>query len=325
LLESRINFRKLKNPLISVIICTYNRAELLQQTLSSVLEQRYQPVEIIVFDDGSSDETPNLVTKFGNKIRYSRQSNQGIAAARTNACRMAEGEFIAFQDDDDLMPPDRIIALYEAFCTYPSAVLAVGNWAYMDAKGVLTGKQSRSKIYSASGEPTLINDGYKAILFPELTAVPHATLFRKRDGERIGWFDSERFFHACSDTDFFARLGALGPILYVPQIVSYYRTGHPSIWDKEFLSEYSRFLLFEKHLQLLNTGDVELRERLQKRMLSTLNRLIKFKSKSINVPSSVSTDFIIKGFKLLGIKEKLSLLWSAYIKRNIRKLIIADS
>ena len=315
----------MNRPLVSIVICTYNRVELLSQTLETVFAQQYRPVEIIVMDDGSSDRTPELLKKYKDKILCFRQSNQGIAAGRTNACKLAHGEFIALQDDDDLMAPDRIPALYEAFCRHPSAVLAVGNWAYMTANGDLTGRQSRFRIHSESKEPTLINDGYKAVLFPELTPIPHATLFRKADGERIGWFDSERFFHACSDTDFFARLAALGPILYVPKVVSYYRKGHSSIWDKQFLSEYSRFLLFEKHLQLLGPDNSELKKKLQKRMRSTLNHLVKLKSKDIKIPNSVSPDFISKGFKLLGLKEKLSFLGSTYIKHKIRKLIVGDS
>ena len=101
-------------------------------------------------------------------------------------------------------------------------------------------------------EPLLIEDGYKAVLWPLLSPLPHTTLFRKVDGERIGWFDNFRFFHACSDTDFFARLGQLGSIIYVPKIVSFYRVGHNQIWNNKVLTEYSRFLLFEKHLKAIN-------------------------------------------------------------------------
>lgn len=78
---------------------------------------------------------------YGDRIRYFWQENQGIAATRTAACRLARGEFIAFQDDDDLMPPDRIVHLYKGLRKYPSAVFATGDYAIIDAEGNLTGKR----------------------------------------------------------------------------------------------------------------------------------------------------------------------------------------
>ena len=116
-------------------------------------------------------------------------------------------------------------------------------------------------------------------------------------------------------------MGALGPIVYVPQIVAHYRLGHNSIWDKKFLAEYSRFLLLEKHLTGINPKNKELKKRLQTRMRSTLNQLAKLKSKSTDIPDSVSSDYVSRGLKHLELKDRLSYFWSILIKLSIANKI----
>lgn len=309
------------NPLVSIVICCHNRAHLLPQTMESVFAQQYEPVEIVVIDDGSTDNTSELMAGYADKIRYYRQENSGAAATRTAGCRLARGEYIAFQDDDDLMPPDRIVRLHKALCQHPSAVFALGDWALIDADGNLTGKRSKFNIHVDNGEPVLIQDGYRAVLWPEVTPIPHTTLFRKTDGERIGWFDM-RFFNAIEDTDFFARLGKLGPILYVPQVLSYYRQGHGQMMGKSILLAYNRFLLFEKHLRSLNTGQEELRKRLQWRMSQTLRQLAVYESKTEKLHDSISTDRLKEGLSLLGLKDQLVYRWLALIKLPLRRMLL---
>jgi glycosyltransferase involved in cell wall biosynthesis len=287
--------------------------------MESVFAQNYRPVEIVVLDDGSADNTPELMKSFGSRIRYYWQENSGIAVARTKACRLARGEFIAFQDDDDLMPPDRISQLYEGICRYPSAVLALGDWAVIDADGILTGERSRVNIKVNDEEPVLLRDGYKAVLWPEVTATPHTSLFRRADGERIGWFDT-RFSHACEDTDFFARLGRLGPIFYVPKVVSYYRKGHSQYTSKKLLLACSRFMLFEKHLMALEPEQTVLRERLQKRMLTTLKRIAFCTTKGVKLPDSVSKDRMKDSLSLLEFKERLEYRWFTLFKLPLRRV-----
>jgi len=308
-------------PLVSIVICCYNRAHLLAQTMASVFAQEYDPVEIIVVDDGSTDNTPELMASYGQKIRYYWQENQGVAITRTNACRLAKGEFIAFQDDDDLMPPDRIVRLYEALCKYPSAVLAVGDWEEIDGEGELIGRRTRFNVHVDNEETVLIKDGYRAILWPELTPTPHTTLFRRIDGERIGWFDT-RFFHACEDTDFFARCAQLGPIVYVPKIVSFYRRQQGSLSSNKILLLYSWFLLFEKHLLSIKAEEKDLRKQLQFRILQTLKQLAIHKSKGSGLPSSVSKDRLKEAKSLLGLKNYLVYVWFAQIKLPLRRMIL---
>src|SRR5579864_4301805 len=95
--------------LVSVIIPTFNRAFLLRQTLESVLHQTYQPTEIIVVDDGSTDETQHVVRQASSDIRYVQQSHQGHdGVARNRGITSSSGDYIAFVDSDDLWEPNKL-------------------------------------------------------------------------------------------------------------------------------------------------------------------------------------------------------------------------
>jgi len=281
--------------------------------MASVFAQEYKPVEIVVVDDGSTDNTTELMDSYGDKVRYYWQENQGVAVTRTNACRLARGEYIAFQDDDDLMPLDRIVVLYEALRQHQSAVMAIGDWAAIDSDGNLTGTRWLPKDSSIDEQPILIRDGYEAVLWPKVPAAPHTTLFRRADGHKIGWFDHQ-YRNASEDKDFFARLGRLGSIVYVPKVVSYYRLGHTSLTSNGIAGACSKVLLFEKHLNLLESKQKKLRKRLQFRMLTSLKMMSPYKSKGMKLSDWVFNDYIKRGLSLLGFRDRLAYRWSTLIK-----------
>ena len=117
-----------ENPLVSVVIPTHNRAELLRRAIKSVLDQTYVNLEIIVVDDASSGNTHEVVADFGDpRIRYIRhESNRGGSAARNTGIRAATGEFIAFLDDDDEWEPEKTQEQLRLLQRY-SAVLCTSN------------------------------------------------------------------------------------------------------------------------------------------------------------------------------------------------------
>lgn len=105
------------SPLVSVVIPTWNRAREVPEAIASVLAQSYRPIEVIVVDDGSTDETPAVLDSYGGAIRVIRQENAGVSAARNTGIRAAHGRFIAFLDSDDLWMPtklERQVALMRA-------------------------------------------------------------------------------------------------------------------------------------------------------------------------------------------------------------------
>ena len=97
------------NPKVSVIIPTYNRADKVRSAIDSVLAQSLSDLEVVVIDDGSSDDTQRVLSAaYGDRIRYFFQTNQGVSAARNKGIAEARGEWIAFLDSDDLWETDKL-------------------------------------------------------------------------------------------------------------------------------------------------------------------------------------------------------------------------
>ncbi|RJP83250.1 MAG: glycosyltransferase [Desulfobacteraceae bacterium] len=311
---------KTDKPLVSIIVCCYNREHLLSKTMESVFAQNYSPVEIIVLDDGSTDGTSDLMKGYGNRIRYYRQDNQGIAVTRTNACLLARGEYIAFQDDDDIMPPDRITILYHAIFQYPDAVFAVGDWLMMDEDGNLTENRYLPENSSKATTPVLLKNGYEAVLWPKVPAAPHTTLFRKDCGEKINWFDTQ-YKYASEDKDFFARLCRLGPIVYVPRIVSYYRRGHSSMTNRKIVTDCHSITFFLNHLNSIHEKDSRLYKRLQFRILSQLKRIALYRSNGFALPDSVPSDFLTNSLASLTLMDRIHYWLYRTLTIRIKKII----
>ena len=95
-------------PRVSVIIPTYNNAHFIAQAIESVLAQSFDSYEVIVIDDGSTDDTHELVGRFGAPVRYEKQANAGVSAARNHGINMARGDLVVFLDADDTFYPDKL-------------------------------------------------------------------------------------------------------------------------------------------------------------------------------------------------------------------------
>src|SRR3989338_10346077 len=95
-------------PLVSIIIPTYNNAKFISAAIDSAAKQTYPNIEIIVVDDGSTDQTKNVILPYQHRIRYIHQSNEGLAAARNKAIEKSKGDYLQFLDADDLIHPEKI-------------------------------------------------------------------------------------------------------------------------------------------------------------------------------------------------------------------------
>lgn len=307
------------SPLVSIVVCCHNRRDYLRETLTSVFSQTYQPVEIIVMDDGSTDGTDELMRDYADRVHYHRQPAQGIAVARTNASRLATGEYIAYQDDDDLMPPDRIGSLLGALQSHPDAAFATGDFALIDADGNFTGNRWLPGALDETGPAQVFEDGQAAVLWPRIPAVPHTTLFRRELGERVGWFDPE-FRYACSDADFLARLGRLGPVVYLRQVVSYYRRGHAALWADDVRTSCSRIQLWEKHLGIIGTEHPELSARLHERIRAAAVTLERARQRGESCQFDLAA-WIDRAMAALPASERLRFDFHARVKLPLRKLL----
>lgn len=124
------------NPFVSVIIPAYNQAEFLREAIQSVLSQSYENYEIIVVDDGSTDDTALIASQFADRIRYIHQDNQGLAGARNTGIYTAQGEFIGLLDADDQWRPNYLEEMLKLTASYPDASVYYCEAQGMDVNGL---------------------------------------------------------------------------------------------------------------------------------------------------------------------------------------------
>src|SRR3954463_15557323 len=118
-------------PQVSVVIASYNRANFLPETLRSVLAQRFQDLETIVVDDGSTDTTKEVIEEFQGRVEYVYQSNRGPSAARNLGVQHARAPWIAFQDSDDLCAPNHLETLYAYVQDHSDCGMVFANGSYL--------------------------------------------------------------------------------------------------------------------------------------------------------------------------------------------------
>ena len=145
--------------LVSVVIPTFNRARFIGETLESALSQTWKALEVIVVDDGSTDDTRQIVEEFAaldERVRYFHQANQGVSAARNHAIAQAQGEYVAFLDSDDLWHPWKLAIQMELLQAAPHVGMCWTNMDAISGTGELLSLNYLRKMYSAY---SLLPDG----------------------------------------------------------------------------------------------------------------------------------------------------------------------
>jgi glycosyltransferase involved in cell wall biosynthesis len=167
------------NPLVSVILPTYNREHFLGESIRSVLLQTYRNFELIVVDDGSTDGSHALVASLAPDARYFWQSNAGASAARNRGLTEARGELIAFIDSDDLWHVDKLARQVAFLCAHPSVGVVYTSKRVIDEHGAVIGGQS-TQMHSGRVTESLFQHGF----------VRMSSVVMQRDVmDRVGCFD----------------------------------------------------------------------------------------------------------------------------------------
>lgn len=135
--------------LVSVIVPTYNRATIVGRAIESALRQRYGAVEVVVVDDGSRDATCDVVAALGDRVRYVRQENAGVAAARNRGLSEARGEFVAFLDSDDAWDTWKIGAEISVLRAHPEVGLVWTDMAAVDDSDRVVEPRYLRRMYGA--------------------------------------------------------------------------------------------------------------------------------------------------------------------------------
>lgn len=191
--------------LVSTIIPVYNRPEMVKRAVHSVLSQTYRPIEIILVDDGSTDNTHDVLLQLQSchrdEIRVFRQANSGAGLARETGRLMAQGDFIQYLDSDDYLLPNKFVDQVEALNAHPECSIAYGTSRLEDQDGSVISLKSR---YTGVQIDTLF-----PLLLVERWWHTHTPLFRRWLSDAAGAWPSFR----PEDWDLEARMAALNPRL----------------------------------------------------------------------------------------------------------------
>ena len=210
-------------PRVSVVIPAYNAEAFIQRTLASVLGQEYAELEVLVVDDGSTDDTPDIVETFRDQVRLIRQANSGVAVARNRGIAEARGEFVAFLDHDDVWYPQKLglqVALLDA---RKDVGLVYANAQFID--------QSDRRMWTYLAPTRLHRGAVVTALFldcfiPLLTVVVRRHLLSELGGFVNRW-------HIAEDYDLFLRLAEVVQVDYVEGVVAGYRV-HPGNLSRNY-------------------------------------------------------------------------------------------
>ncbi|MCY4464862.1 MAG: glycosyltransferase [Chloroflexi bacterium] len=187
-------------PLVSIIIPTYNRRRLVRDAIESGLAQTHRHCEIIVVDDGSSDDTITcLRRKYGPRIRLFSQDNQGPGIARNRGIAEARGEFIHFLDADDQLLPENVAICLEVFHRHPQISVVYSHYQFVATDGVTPLDTPPFERFSENPFCELLAKTGCHILIS-------SSMVRAGALQSVGGFEPDTRFRSAEDWDFFLRL-----------------------------------------------------------------------------------------------------------------------
>ncbi len=195
-------------PRVSIVIAVYNGASTVERALASVFAQTYTDYEVIVVNDGSTDDTAAVLARFGDRIRVLTQANRGLSAARNAGVRASTGEYVAFLDDDDEWMPEKLARCVPVLDADRDCALVYTLALKVDPQGRPMGTDARP---DGAESPTM-----NEMLAHPWNVVPSQFVVRRDVFERAGGFH-ERFITSCEDLYFLLSAREYGHFQCVPE------------------------------------------------------------------------------------------------------------
>lgn len=228
-------------PLVSVVIASYNAAKTLAETVECVLKQTYPSVECIVVNDGSTDETLEILSQYSSRVRIVTKPNGGLASGRNAGCRAAQGKYVALLDADDLCMPERISVQAAFMEQHPEVIMCCSDFSAFNTSGTIAesyiaryysrvdeipgrfaGIYSHQEDIAIEGKKftTYYGDVYEHMAAGNFIHPP-TVFFVKSALEKCGFWD-ERIVNGC-DLDWLVRLSKIGKVGYIDHPLLKYR------------------------------------------------------------------------------------------------------
>lgn len=239
-------------PLVSIIVPTYNHGQYLGDAIESVLAQTYSNIEIIVVDDGSTDNTREVAASFGDKIQYLWQHNRGLCAARNSGIDIANGTYIGLLDADDMLEPEYCSWLVSALLAFPDAEGIICGYRFVDEK-----KQPLPQVEARCISPNELH----TILLGGNFLVPESIIVHRRCYENVGPFDLS--LTACEDWDMWLRISASHKIISTERVLTRHRVLPDSMSSDPMRMLNNRLAVLQKHVgpEPANENDGSVAER----------------------------------------------------------------
>jgi len=305
----RINF--------SVIIAVYNGEKTIKKAIQSVVNQTYAAYEIIIVDDGSTDNTKEEIASFTNKVNYIYQENAGVSAARNKAVEAAKGEWISFLDADDWYYPDRLNWHADLISRHPELDFMTGDFDYVNEQGNITRQSMQStisgqKLLKTAGttgsiimEGDLINDFIGQHFGDTHTLTLPRTSFIKLGGYPKG-------IAVCEDIHFLIRLCAISKKIGVitKPMAAYYIHSNSATRSNPLraqLQSVSSLVSLKSHLHQVNPALIKgLKQATRHARLDLAYTLIKMNKRVQSVKAVLPLVYELPGFS--SIRDILSII-----------------
>lgn len=234
-------------PFFSVVIPVYNSASFIDKALDSVRSQSCQDYEVLITNDGSTDDTEQVLREYARRypefpLKLATQKNKGIGGARNNGLFRATGRFIAFLDADDLWSSEKLATMASFLESHPEV-----DVAYHDEIEVRKGGVRHPLRYREVREPA-----YEDLLFRGNSLSTSATVVRRELAQRVGGFSESMEFNSAEDYEFWLRLAnSRARFAHVPEILGEYHRVEGSVTQKIEYHHRNIFNVVAQHLELL--------------------------------------------------------------------------
>jgi alpha-1,3-rhamnosyltransferase len=238
---------------VSVVVPSYNHARFVEATLRSIIQQSLPPAELLVIDDGSSDESPRVIDRVLADCPFPSEliarSNRGLCATLNEGLARTRGDHFAYLGSDDLWLPDFLKARVDLLESRPAAVLAYGHAYFVD---------DENRVIDSTADWARYADGDAREMLLQTTAPMSPTvLYRRSTLEQERWNEQSKL----EDYDLYLRLSAAGEFAFDPRILSAWRRHDENVsWDQTLMLEEQlraqreaalRFGFTEKHIEEL--------------------------------------------------------------------------